>query len=220
VPFLVRFFQFQSRVALGLFWGHSLSNGSLRKNTQKRTLFHSLALRGDDRASKSSFECALFKGCSAQKRSTHTTQMNVLSTHAVALHGMNARESQRTPTSASTSSLIARKNTTRSHNNTKKNINAARHRRQRSIIIRYARDNNWKDVRRFLTAPSSKDDDGLWVYDVNDSLWRLELLSSFSSWSSFRVVLHHRRRLVLPRGKAAAASAREESCFPCSFSRG
>ena len=146
--------------------------------------------------------------------------MNVLSTHAVALHGMNARGSQRTPTSASTSSLIARKNTTRSHNNnTKKNINAARHRRQRSII-RYARDNNWKDFRRFLTAPSSKDD-LLWVYDVNDehSLWRLGLLSSFSSCSSFRVLLHRRRRLVLLRGKAAAASAREER-FPCSFFKG
>ena len=142
--------------------------------------------------------------------------MNVLSTHAVALHGMNARGSQRTP-SASTSSLIARKNTTRSHNNnTKKNINAARHRRQRSII-RYARDNNWKDFpRRFLTAPSSKDD-LLWVYDVNDdhSLWRLGLLSC----SSFRVLLHRRRRLVLLRGKAAAASAREER-FPCSFFKG
>ena len=70
------------------------------------------------------------------KKEAHTTKMNVLSTHAVALHGMNARGSQRTP-SASTSSLIARKNTTRSHN-TKKNINAARHHRQRSII-RYAR---------------------------------------------------------------------------------
>ena len=93
--------------------------------------------------------------------------MNVLSTHAVALHGMNARESQRTPTSASTSSLIARKNTTRSHNNnTKKNINAARHRRRQRSIIRYARDNNWKDFRRFLTAPSSRDDDLSWVYDV------------------------------------------------------
>ena len=147
--------------------------------------------------------------------------MNVLSTHAVALHGMNARGSQRTPTSASTSSLIARKNTTRSHNNnTKKNINAARHRRQRSII-RYARDNNWKDFRRFLTAPSSRDDDLLWVCDVNDdhSLWRLGLLSSFSSCSSFRVLLHRRRRLVLLRGKAAAASAREER-FPCSFFKG
>ena len=144
--------------------------------------------------------------------------MNVLSTHAVALHGMNARGSQRTPTSASTSSLIARKNTTRSHNNnTKKNINAARHHRQRSVI-RYARDNNWKDFpRRFLTAPSSKDDDLLWVYDVNDdhSLWRLGLLSC----SSFRVLLHRRRRLVLLRGKAAAASAREER-FPCSFFKG
>jgi hypothetical protein len=62
--------------------------------------------------------------------------MNVLSTHAVALHGMNARGSQRT-TSASTSSLIARKNT-RSYN-TKKNINAARHHQQRSIIRYVAR---------------------------------------------------------------------------------
>ena len=113
--------------------------------------------------------------------------MNVLSTHAVALHGMNARESQRTPTSASTSSLIARKNTTRSHNNTKKNINAARHRRQRSIT-RYARDNNWKDFRRFLTAPSSRDD-GLWVYDDDHSLWRLGPLSSFSSSSRNRVIV-------------------------------
>ena len=63
--------------------------------------------------------------------------MNVSSTHAVALHGMNnARGSQRT-TSASTSSLIARKNT-RSYN-TKKNINAARHHQQRSIIRYVAR---------------------------------------------------------------------------------
>ena len=35
VPFLVRFFQFKSCVALG----HSLSNGSQQKKTQKRTLF-------------------------------------------------------------------------------------------------------------------------------------------------------------------------------------
>ena len=153
-----------------------------------------------------------------KKKSTKHTRkkMNVSSTHAVALHGMNnARGSQRT-TSASTSSLIARKNT-RSYN-TKKNINTARHHQQRSII-RYARDNNCGRIfRRFLTAPSSKDDDGVWVYDVNDeSLWLLGLLSSFSC-SSFRVVLHH-RRLALLRGKAAAASAREES-FPCSFFKG
>ena len=143
--------------------------------------------------------------------------MNVLSTHAVALHGMNARGSQRTPTSASTSSLIARKNTTRSHNNnTKKNINAARHRRQRSII-RYARDNNWKDFRRFLTAPSSKDD-LLWVYDVNDdhSLWRLGLFSC----SSFRVLLRRRRRLVLLRVVKPPPSPRVKSAFRVLFSRG
>jgi hypothetical protein len=148
--------------------------------------------------------------------------MNVLSTHAVALHGMNARGSQRTPTrGASTSSLIARKNTTRSHNNnTKKNINAARHRRQRSII-RYARDNNWKDFRRFLTAPSSKDD-LLWVYDVNDdhSLWRLGLLSSFSSCSSFRVLLRRRRRLVLLQVVKPPPSPRVKSAFRVLFSRG
>ena len=68
-----------------------------------------------------------------------------------------------------------------------------------------------------MTAPP-KDDDGLWVYDVNDdhSLW-LGLLSS--SCSSFRVLLRH-RRLVLLRGKAAAASARDfEKAFRVLFSR-
>ena len=148
--------------------------------------------------------------------------MNVLSTHAVALHGMNARGSQRTPTrGASTSSLIARKNTTRSHNNnTKKNINAARHRRQRSII-RYARDNNWKDFRRFLTAPSSRDDELLWVCDVNDdhSLWRLGLLSFFLLLEFSRFIASSSSPRFTSSGKAAALSAREER-FPCSFFKG
>jgi len=143
--------------------------------------------------------------------------MNVLSTHnAVALHGMNARGSQRTP-SASTSSLIARKNTTRSHN-TKKNINAARHHRQRSVI-RYARDNNWKDFpRRFLTAPSSKDDDLLWVYDVNDDHSRSSLLL-FLLLEFSRFIASSSSPRFTSSGKAAALSAREER-FPCSFFKG
>lgn len=142
--------------------------------------------------------------------------MNVLSTHnAVALHGMNARGSQRTP-SASTSSLIARKNTTRSHN-TKKNINAARHHRQRSII-RYARDNNWKDFRRFLTAPSSRDDDLLWVCDVNDDHSRSSLLL-FLLLEFSRFIASSSSPRFTSSGKAAALSAREER-FPCSFFKG
>ena len=141
--------------------------------------------------------------------------MNVLSTNAVALHGMNARGSQRTP-SASTSSLIARKNTTRSHN-TKKNINAARHHRQRSII-RYARDNNWKDFRRFLTAPSSRDDDLSWVYDVNDDHSRSSLLL-FLLLEFSRFIASSSSPRFTSSGKAAALSAREER-FPCSFFKG
>ena len=142
--------------------------------------------------------------------------MNVLSTHnAVALHGMNARGSQRTP-SASTSSLIARKNTTRSHN-TKKNINAARHHRQRSVI-RYARDNNWKDFRRFLTAPSSRDDDLLWVCDVNDDHSRSSLLL-FLLLEFSRFIASSSSPRFTSSGKAAALSAREER-FPCSFFKG
>ena len=145
--------------------------------------------------------------------------MNVLSTHAVALHGMNARESQRTPTSASTSSLIARKNTTRSHNNnTKKNINAARHHRRQRSIIRYARDNNWKDFRRFLTAPSSRDDDLSWVYDVNDDHSRSSLLL-FLLLEFSRFIASSSSPRFTSSGKAAALSAREER-FPCSFFKG
>ena len=134
--------------------------------------------------------------------------MNVLSTHAVALHGMNARESQRTPTSASTSSLIARKNTTRSHNNnTKKNINAARHHRRQRSIIRYARDNNWKDFRRFLTAPSSRDDDLLWVYDVNEDHSRSSLLL-FLPLEFSRFIASSSSPRFTSSGKAAAAAVR------------
>jgi hypothetical protein len=145
--------------------------------------------------------------------------MNVLSTHAVALHGMNARGSQRTPTSASTSSLIARKNTTRSHNNnTKKNINAARHHRRQRSIIRYARDNNWKDFRRFLTAPSSRDDDLSWVYDVNDDHSRSSLLL-FLLLEFSRFIASSSSPRFTSSGKAAALSAREER-FPCSFFKG
>lgn len=145
--------------------------------------------------------------------------MNVLSTHAVALHGMNARGSQRTPTSASTSSLIARKNTTRSHNNnTKKNINAARHHRRQRSIIRYARDNNWKDFRRFLTAPSSRDDDLLWVYDVNEDHSRSSLLL-FLLLEFSRFIASSSSPRFTSSGKAAALSAREER-FPCSFFKG
>lgn len=132
VLFLVRFFQFfRLYVWLSGLWGHSLSNGSKKPKNE-----HFFTQRRQEE-SKSSFDDELFSlvllSCIKKK---HTQKMNVSSTHAVALHGMNARGSQRT-TSASTSSLIARKNTTRSYN-TKKNINAARHHRQRSII-RYAR---------------------------------------------------------------------------------
>jgi len=115
-----------------LFWGHSLSNSSNKKPKNE----HFFTTPRKKRTSVKKFLQSELFSAVLHKKEAHTTKMNVLSTHAVALHGMNARGSQRTP-SASTSSLIARKNTTRSHN-TKKNINAARHHRQRSII-RYAR---------------------------------------------------------------------------------
>jgi len=201
-------------VALGPF----AFNGSLRKKTQKNEHFFTPTHRGDERQKVPSRVRSFRLFFCIKKKHTHKTQMNVLSTHAVALHGMNARESQRTPTSASTSSLIARKNTTRSHNNnTKKNINAARHRRQRSII-RYARDNNWKDFRRFLTAPSSRDDDLSWVYDVNDDHSRSSLLL-FLPLEFSRFIASSSSPRFTSSGKAAALSAREER-FPCSFFKG
>jgi len=103
------------------------------KKTPKGTLFQT----EEEKKSQKAPSLKLFFSASVvlflHKEEAHT--MNVLSTHAVALHNVkNApRGSQRT--SASTSSLIARKNT-RSYN--KKNINTARHRNHRSII-RYAR---------------------------------------------------------------------------------
>ena len=68
VPFLRDFFQFQSRVALG----HSLSNGSLLKKPKNEHFFTPLRLRGDDRASKSSFESALFSAFFLHKKEAHT----------------------------------------------------------------------------------------------------------------------------------------------------
>jgi len=134
-PFLV--FQKLARVALG----HSNLKTAVSfrpKKTQKWTLFHA-SKRGQEESSKFlrwARVFALVLGDIKRKAQNTRKKMNVSSTHAVALHGMNnARGSQRT-TSASTSSLIARKNT-RSYN-TKKNINTARHHQQRSII-RYAR---------------------------------------------------------------------------------
>lgn len=133
-------------VALWVSFGHSFANGSLfslfapKKKAQKMEHFFTLAkeeeflFASDELFSRGGAVLFFF---SLHKKRTHAPQkMNVLSTHAVALHGMNARGSQRT-TSASTSSLIARKNT-RSYN-TKKNINAARHHQQRSIIRYVAR---------------------------------------------------------------------------------
>ena len=66
VLFLVRFF---CHVWL---WGHSLSNGSLLKKPKNEHFFTPLSFRGDDRASKSSFESALFSAFFLHKKEAHT----------------------------------------------------------------------------------------------------------------------------------------------------
>ena len=140
LAFWVRFFQFFRLCVALLVSGAILCKrlSFLSFSPKKTKNEHFFTQRRGQEESKSSFDDELFSLVlfALHKKKKRTQKMNVLSTHAVALHGMNARGSQRTP-SASTASLKKRKNTTRSYN-TKKNINAARHRRQRSII-RYAR---------------------------------------------------------------------------------
>ena len=91
VLFLVRFFQFH----VVWLWGHSLSNGSLLKKPKNEHFFTPLSYRGDDRASKSSFESALFSAffCIKKKHTQNSNERPLYARGGVTRHE-RARKSE------------------------------------------------------------------------------------------------------------------------------